>query len=123
MFLLSVETHFSAAHRLNGYAGNCSRLHGHNWKVRVSVCAQDLDELGMGMDFRALRRHVDEVVHHLDHQDLATVPPFDRLNPTSEHLARHLFTALKGRLADERVRMHSVEVWESDRCSVRYSEG
>jgi len=97
-------------------------MHGHNWKVRVSVCAHELDELGMGIDFRTLRGYVDGVVGRLDHQNLSEVPPFDTLNPTSEHLARYIFTTLKERLGDGRIEVRAVEVWESDRYSVRYSE-
>ena len=122
MYLLSIETHFSAAHCLKGYAGNCARMHGHNWKVRVSVSARELDELGMGIDFRTLRGYVDEVVGRLDHQNLSEVPPFDALNPTSEHLARYIFTTLKKKLGDGRIEVRAVEVWESERYSVRYSE-
>ena len=47
MYKLSVTDSFSAAHRLCGYEGACSNLHGHNWTVRVALEAERLDNIGM----------------------------------------------------------------------------
>jgi len=61
MFEVKVVRHFSAAHRVEDYPGNCERLHGHNWKVEVVVGAMELDPLGMVVDFRRLKEKVDRV--------------------------------------------------------------
>lgn len=122
MFEISVQTHFSAAHVLKGYAGDCARLHGHNWKVSVAVAAEHLDEVGMGIDFRTLRRYLAEIIDPLDHQHLNTIPPFDRRNPTAEHLAQYIYDQLKAKLGDRKVQIRSVQVWESEKYSVRYRE-
>ena len=122
MFEISAETHFSAAHQLRGYPGSCSRLHGHNWRIKVSVIADQLDEVGIGLDFRQLRATLEEITDRLDHRNLNDVPPFDRINPTSEHIARHIFEELKGKLAEAPIALRSVQVSESETVSVTYTE-
>ncbi len=121
-YTLKVQVDFAAAHSLRDYPGDCARLHGHNWKVEVEVCALRLDAVGMGLDFRTIRRAAREVVDRLDHRYLNETPPFDELNPTAEHIAAHIFRELAARLNDGRVRVCAVTVWETDRASVRYSE-
>ncbi len=121
-YTLKVLVDFAASHALRGYPGDCARLHGHNWKVEVEVTASALDELGMAMDFKTIRQAAREVVDRLDHRHLNDLPPFDRLNPTAEHIARHIFQALAERLDDARVRVSAVTVWETDRACARYSE-
>ena len=51
-----IKTHFSGGHHLRAYPGNCENPHGHNWKVKVTVRARELDQLGMGIDFRELKK-------------------------------------------------------------------
>jgi 6-pyruvoyltetrahydropterin/6-carboxytetrahydropterin synthase len=49
MYEISVESSFSAAHRLRDYQGPCENLHGHNWLVRASVRCETLDACGLGI--------------------------------------------------------------------------
>ncbi|KPK63061.1 MAG: 6-pyruvoyl tetrahydrobiopterin synthase [Planctomycetes bacterium SM23_32] len=119
MYELTVEGDFSAAHNLREYEGECERLHGHNWRVEVRLAAEELDELGMVMDFREIRGLLGDVLDDLDHQYLNEVPPFDRLNPTTENLCRHIAQQLQDRLPC-RVSIRRVSCWESDRCSASY---
>ena len=121
-YTLKVLVDFAASHSLRDYPGDCSRLHGHNWKVEVEVETRELDELGMGVDFKTIRRAAREVTDTLDHRHLNDLPPFQAVNPTAEHIAAHLFRELAARLNDERVRVSAVTVWETDRACVRYSE-
>ncbi len=121
-FTLKVLSDFAAAHSLREYPGACQRLHGHNWKIETEVSASQLNELGMLIDFKAIKHAVREVTDRLDHQYLNDLAPFDELNPTAEHIALYLFQALAERLNDGNVRVHAVTVWETDRASARYSE-
>ena len=93
-YTLKVVTDFAAAHSLRDYPGDCQRLHGHNWKVEVEVTADRLDELGMGLDFKAIRQAARKVGDELDHRYLNEVPPSDRINPTAENIAAHFFQSL-----------------------------
>ncbi len=121
-YVLKVVTDFAAAHSLREYPGDCRRLHGHNWKVEAELEATGLDELGMVMDFKAIRQAARKVGDELDHRFLNEVPPFDRLNPTAENIAAHFFRRLSEELNDTRARVCAVTLWETERASVRYSE-
>jgi len=121
-YTLKVLTDFAAAHSLRDYPGDCSRLHGHNWKVEVEVQASDLDELGMVLDFKAIRQAARKVGDELDHRFLNDIPPFDRINPTAENIAAHFFRRLSEELTDARATVSAVTLWETDRACVRYTE-
>ncbi|WP_417915197.1 6-carboxytetrahydropterin synthase QueD [Candidatus Electronema sp. JM] len=120
MFDIFIKTHFSGGHHLREYPGNCERPHGHNWKIKVTVRAQQLDKLGMGIDFKVLKQQVSAVVDELDHRDLNEHPAFQDRNPSSEHIAQFLFQQLKGALTTERYQLQAVEVRETDSSGVIY---
>ena len=121
-YTMKVVTDFAAAHYLRGYDGPCSRLHGHNWKVEVEACASELDEIGMGLDFAVLKSATKALLADMDHYNLNDMAPFDRINPTAENIAAHLFRGLSERLNDQRVRISRVTIWETERACVSYSE-
>lgn len=120
MFDVFIKTHFSAGHHLRNYPGNCERPHGHNWNVTVTVRASELDELGMGIDFRTLKTAVKEVMDNLDHCDLNSHPAFLDKNPSSENLALYIYEQLKPGLATTHYQLHSVTVGETDNTGVTY---
>ncbi|MFW6189288.1 MAG: 6-carboxytetrahydropterin synthase QueD [Planctomycetota bacterium] len=122
MYELFIEDHFSAAHNLREYRGECESLHGHNWRVKVGLAAEELDGMGMVLDFRELKSALGEVLEALDHQYLNETPPFDEINPTTENMSRHIAERLADRLP-RRVSIRRVTCWESDRCSASYLPG
>ncbi len=121
-YRLKVITEFASAHRLRGYQGACSQMHGHNWKVEIEAEASTLDQLGMVVDFKVLKEAARVVVSSLDHRVLNEVAPFDHTNPTAENLAAYLYRALCRQVDDQRIRVAAVTVWENDRACVRYIE-
>jgi len=121
-YTLRVADEFAAAHRLREYPGDCSRLHGHNWHVEVEVEASELDSVGMGLDFRRMRRALESVLRPLDHGFLNEIAPFDRINPTAENIAAHCFRAVAEQLDTATARVIAVTVRENDRAGVRYTE-
>ncbi len=123
MFEISIKTHFSAAHRLPGYAGNCANLHGHNWTVEVFLRGRQLDEAGMLIDFRELRRRVADQIRDLDHRELNTLPQFRNLPPTSENIARGLCQALAADIDNERHYVHRITVWETQDSAASFIAG
>ncbi|MDY0350913.1 MAG: 6-carboxytetrahydropterin synthase QueD [Desulfobulbaceae bacterium] len=120
MLDIFIDTHFSGGHHLRQYPGNCEKPHGHNWKIRVTVRATKLDALGMGIDFKVLKNIVNRVVDELDHSDLNEHPAFREVNPSSEHIAMHIFSELKDGLTTDRYSLHSVAVRETDTSGVIY---
>ena len=122
MYELEITRHFSGAHRLDGYPGDCRKLHGHNWLVTVRLTAAELDEIGIALDFKILKRELDAVIGRFDHAYLNDLPEFADCNPTSENLARVLYLDLKKRLDDPRVHVAKVSVAESPGSSASYYE-
>jgi 6-pyruvoyltetrahydropterin/6-carboxytetrahydropterin synthase len=120
MYQVSVEGHFDAAHYLRDYGGKCENLHGHRFKVVVSLKATSLNKIGLAYDFVELKRHLAEVLARFDHTSLNDVPPFDKINPSSENIAVTVYEQLKGRFSGG-VTLSSVEVWESPESRVTYS--
>lgn len=120
MFDIYIKTHFAGAHHLRDYPGDCENPHGHNWKVNVTVRATELDHLGMGIDFKQLKKIVKEAVDKLDHRDLNNMTIFRDINPSSENIARYLFGELKGPLSHDRYSLHSIEVLETDSSGLIY---
>ena len=121
MYQVSVEQHFDAAHFLRGYRGKCEALHGHRFRAVVKVNASGVDDVGMAYDFAELKRHLRDTLTRLDHTCLNDVPPFDKINPSSENIASAIYDELKSKLAGAPVSLACVEVWESPQTGVAYS--
>ncbi len=122
MYIISVETHFDAAHFLRGYRGKCEKLHGHRYKVVVRLVSRKLNQAGLAYDFTVLKKQVGKVTDRYDHQCLNDIEPFDRINPSAEHIASTVYDALKPDLAGK-VDLDSVEVWESPESCALYRPG
>ena len=120
MFDIFIETHFSAGHHLRDYPGNCEKPHGHNWSVKVTVRATELDSLGMGIDFRTVKNAVKKVMDEIDHCDLNSHSAFQDRNPSSENIAVYIFETLQGDLHSDRYDLFSVQVGETPQTSVIY---
>lgn len=122
MYELSVESQFSAAHQLRGYKGKCENLHGHNWRVQVSVSAEKLNEIGLAIDFHELKNIVNEVMSILDHTNLNNTFPFTEINPSSENIAKWIYESIKKKLTNDYVKLAAVTVWEAETASATYFE-
>lgn len=123
MYEVFIKTHFSAAHHLRNYSGKCANQHGHNWLVEVRCQCQELDKVGMAIDFVDLKREVNNVLEKLDHTDLNELEYFQKHNPTSENLARYLYDLLSGLLDNQRVRVSLVTVYETPNCGATFRPG
>jgi 6-pyruvoyltetrahydropterin/6-carboxytetrahydropterin synthase len=114
MFEVSKTIWFCAAHQVRFDGGQCERLHGHNWRVQVTVRAKQLDRIGYVVDFAELKKAAWEAVERFDHGNLNEIAPFTEINPTAENLAHYVLRELAKRFNDERVRIHCVEIWETE---------
>ncbi len=120
MYELRVRVDFAAAHRLEGYPGDCARPHGHNFGVEVFARSKRLDPIGMAIDFRALKGAAKELVAPWDHQDLNTLPDFEVINPSAEAIAQLSYQRLSALIDGEHTWVERVTVWENERCSATY---
>ncbi len=122
MFVLKIVTDFASAHSLRNYPGDCSRLHGHNWQVEVMVQSKVLNDIGIAIDFRDIKKQTKVVANRLDHQYLNEVKPFDTLNPTAENIAKYFYEEVGQLINNQDVTVKEVTIWETPRASVTYSE-
>jgi 6-pyruvoyltetrahydropterin/6-carboxytetrahydropterin synthase len=123
MYEVTVEDTFAAGHALRNYHGKCENVHGHNYRVEVTLEGAELDANGLLIDFVELKRIMSEVLETMDHRFLNDVPPFDKLNPSAENMARHIYERVRDGLgARDAVRVAQVKLWETDTASAVYRE-
>ncbi|MFT4301803.1 MAG: 6-carboxytetrahydropterin synthase QueD [Desulfovibrio sp.] len=129
LWRLTVRDDFSAGHALRHYEGKCERMHGHNFAVELTVEGEKLAAgTEMLLDFKVLKKGLKAVLDALDHRLLNETPPFDRINPSSENLARHIWQGMEALLAAhtdpqaQLVRLYSVTVSEKGAQSATYLE-
>jgi 6-pyruvoyltetrahydropterin/6-carboxytetrahydropterin synthase len=121
MFEVTVEEKFASGHALRNYHGKCENVHGHNYRVEVTLAGDSLDQTGLLVDFVELKKVLNAIVERMDHRFLNEVPPFDVLNPSAENMAQYIFEELeKGLGGQSPARVSIVKLWETDSCSATY---
>jgi len=120
MYEISVDYTFAAGHALRNYKGKCENVHGHNYKVRVTLAGDKLNGNGLLMDFVELRAEIKRLAERLDHHFLNDIPPFDKLNPSAENLAWYICGEIEPRAQSHGLLVQGVTVWETDTTSATY---
>jgi len=119
LYRANVRRHFESAHALRGYRGKCENVHGHRYEVVVSFETAELNALGLAVDFREIKQLLDAILERFDHQNLNDIPPFDKINPSAENIARVIYDELADSPGDATLR--EVQVWESPDAWATYS--
>ena len=119
MYRITVYDYFSSAHQLVGYKGKCEEVHGHNWKVEIQVEGEDLDNTGMLIDFKDIKTILKDAIEEFDHKMLNDIPPFDKINPSSELLAKHLHEKISNMIPEGLILVRT-SVWESENSKATY---
>lgn len=122
MFEVDIERHFSAAHSLRGYNGDCSKLHGHNWTVNATIQAEKLDDIGIAVDFKKLKKELDVILDLYDHSNVNEHSDFSLINPTSENIAKSIYHKLSERINTENVKVYKIRVCETPGSGATYYE-
>jgi 6-pyruvoyltetrahydropterin/6-carboxytetrahydropterin synthase len=110
--------HFEAAHHLPGHRGKCAHLHGHSYKLEVTLRGPIKDtpsasDHGMVMDFADLARIVKiAVIERLDHQELNTVTG---LHTTAENLVHWIWDELIANGLSNEL-LSRIRLWETESC-------
>lgn len=120
MYEVTVIQSFSAAHLLSEIGGKCEELHGHNFKVEVTVGSPELNSEGILIDFRLLKKWLKDILDQMDHQHLNDLPFFKDKNPSSENIACFLYREMQSKVANSGIKMLRVKVWESETATVTY---
>jgi len=116
--LITRRVDFSASHvcRQPDPASPENRPHGHNFVAEVTLSGQPDPVTGMVFDLKQLKEILHrEVVEPYDHRFLNhEVPPFDQVVPSPENIARNIWERLAPQFAGDRLRLHSVRLYETD---------
>jgi 6-pyruvoyltetrahydropterin/6-carboxytetrahydropterin synthase len=120
MYEVTIIKSFSAAHILAEIGGKCEDLHGHNFKVEVTVAASELDSNGLLIDFRVFKKWLDEIIEDIDHKHLNTLPSFAGINPSAENIAKYICEKMKLKVKPAKVNVIRIKVWESENAAVTY---
>jgi 6-pyruvoyltetrahydropterin/6-carboxytetrahydropterin synthase len=120
MYELKITSQFAAAHQLREIRGGCENLHGHNWKIEVSVIGSELGKDGLLIDFRLIKGETKKVIDDLDHKFLNELASFDNVEPSSENIARHIFESISRKLNTQGVKINRVTAWESESACASY---
>lgn len=135
MITVTKTVKFDAAHVLTNHDGLCKNLHGHTYRVDVSVTQDENDDRDMVIDFKDLKHIANEAIcDSFDHafifnresegeREIAAVVgkygmrtvelPF---RSTAENLARHFYSMLKERVPG----LSAVKVWETAESCAEY---
>jgi 6-pyruvoyltetrahydropterin/6-carboxytetrahydropterin synthase len=122
MFQVSVDETFSAGHALRGYKGKCENVHGHNYKVRVTLEGPELDSIGLLCDFTQVKSVIRDITRGVDHKFLNDQAPFDVVNPSAENLAKYFYDEATRQMnaTPNGARITSITIWETDTTSATY---
>jgi len=125
MFQISVEETFSSGHALRGYRGKCENVHGHNYRVQVTLQGPQLDNIGLLVDFTELKRALRGIISGLDHQFLNDLEAFKTVNPSAENLAKYFYDEMQRQLTSlpAWAGISEVTVWETDTSSAQFRPG
>ncbi len=115
-----VESSFSAAHQLKGHKGKCESLHGHNWRVQAVFAKNNLNKIGLVLDFSEAKGLLNQILEQLDHKDISKISFFRKNNPSSELIAKFIFNKLK-KLTKTKAILKKVSVWETPASCASYN--
>lgn len=121
-FIIRVEARFEAAHNLREYHGAPEPLHGHSWKVEAKFLCKKLDSEDMGIDYVHVEKKIRELGKRFDHRYINEIPPFDKINPTSENIARWFYDELNKPEVRQNSELTEVILWEGPEAYVAYSK-
>lgn len=121
MFEISVQQTFAAGHSLRNYHGKCENVHGHNYRVELTIQGEQLDGTGLLVDFLEVKRLMQTVIDYLDHRYINDLPPFNEINPSAENLAKYFHDEIRSGLGGGApVRLAQVKIWETDVTAAVY---
>ena len=133
MVLITRKAEFSASHRLANPSwsdqknaevfGIESQTHGHNYVLEVTVGGEVDPVNGMIMDLKELKDLITKkIVEPWDHRHLNhEAPPFDKVIPTVENLAKETWNRLQPAIRGEHRRLHSIRLYETSDLYVDYA--
>jgi 6-pyruvoyltetrahydropterin/6-carboxytetrahydropterin synthase len=115
---ISKEFTFDAAHQLVNYNGKCENLHGHTYKLRITLTG-DIDKSGMIIDFNLIKKIVEEkIIEKLDHNFLNNIVA----QPTAENILLWIWQELYPVFNFPSCKLYEITLWETENSFVTYRE-
>ncbi len=103
------EFTFDSCHKLNDYDGPCSRLHGHTYKLQITIKGRLINKTGMVIDFSDLKKDVNKyIIDVLDHYYLNDIFVF---NPTAENMLIWIWNILEREALIKG--LYNIKLWET----------
>ena len=118
MYEIKTQAHFSAAHHLLNYEGECENQHGHNWLVEAFVKGNHLDKSNILIDYKVLKKALNKVLNLLDHKDINELEQFKGVSPSSEKLAKFIYDEMRKDIKN----LSKISVWETQTSCASYFE-
>ena len=122
MYKLVVKKEFSSAHVLHGHPGDCKRMHGHNWIVEAKVEGNNINKIGMVIDFKDIKNTLSDIISKLDHRYLNDIEPFIDNNPTAENISKYIYKELSKIINTDNIKVSEIKLWETNNSAVIYTE-
>jgi len=119
MFTISVETSFRASHQLALPDGSKEPAHYHNWLVTAEVGSNELNSMGVVMDFHGLKAALDDIVAEFDNSQLEAISYFRQNNPSAENVAGYVYEKLRIKLP-KGVELRNIRVGEEPGCLAKF---
>lgn len=123
MYDLKITSGFSSAHALRGYNGKCENVHGHNWQVELTVSSNMLNKIGLVIDFKLLKKYLNEVMETLDHKFINETGFFKEVNPSAENIAQYIYDEFEKRIESNKhggITVKKVNVYETASSMASY---
>lgn len=120
MYGITIEREFCAAHALRFPNGTEEELHGHNWHVVVEVRRDELDQVGLVVDFHDLEGCLDGILGEFHNRNLNAHPHFREVNPSAELVARYIFDRVNEAVTLAPAVLQRVTVSEAPGCCASY---
>ena len=120
-FVIRVESSFEAAHNLREYYGKPEPLHGHSWKVEVKIESSNLDDEAISVDYVKVKKALDVLTKKLDYTYINEVSPFNKINPSSENIAKWFYGNLNRKELLGKGKLAEIIIWEGPLNHVAYS--
>ncbi|MCF7955046.1 MAG: 6-carboxytetrahydropterin synthase [Phycisphaerae bacterium] len=121
MYTITIESSFTASHRLTYAGGVTEENHKHDWQLKVAAQIEELDENGLAVDFIYLKAKIDEVTAVLDNTQLEELECFQRINATAENLVKYIYDQIEPQMPTKAM-LDSVEIMEAPGCWAKYNK-
>ena len=133
-YTIAVGVDFCAGHRLFKHEGKCKHVHGHNYRATITARAQELDRMGMVIDFSEIKNSLREFIdRNWDHAMILmmedpicsvwTVGALQghklytmNMNPTAENMAQHLLNMIQDEFRDKPIDIIGCKIQETPDC-------